>query len=72
MATPVIPRVRVASAAHARAIKHGNAAAAFEAKRLMAAGRIRDYSLKVLADSPPLTDTEIAEITKVLKGEVQS
>jgi hypothetical protein len=62
----------VSSAAHARACARGDAAAVLEAKRLMAAGRIKAYIIKVLDGAPPLTAAEQAELAAVLRGEVQS
>jgi hypothetical protein len=69
MPTPVIPRMLVASAQYARAVQFGQHDKALIARRQTNAARIRDHVVKVLADSPPLTEAEIAEITAHLRGE---
>lgn len=65
-----IPPVNVASAAHARACLNGDTAAAEEAKRLMAAGRVRNSIVKYL---PPITTAEADELCSLIRtNEVQS
>lgn len=69
---PVIPPHPIATGRYAYACQKGTEADRLAAKQVLAAARIKDVALKQMDGAPPLSRAQIAEITKVLKGGVQS
>jgi hypothetical protein len=68
----VIPPHPVALGRHAAACQFGTEADRLAARQVLSAARIKAVALKQMVGAPPLSDEQIAEITKILKGEVQS
>lgn len=76
MPTPVyVPRppdpVRAATAQLARAVKAADAEAETAARQLLAELKIRDYVLRCLSTSPPLTAEARQRLAELLTGGVR-
>lgn len=64
MSTPVLQ----ARSAKAVAVRRGDRAAAEEATRDLAAAKIAQYIERVVADAPPLTDSQRSRLAALLTG----